>query len=377
MFDANKPFDLPRLLPRLPSGLNIFESSNFVKLMELYAVSQKNISELNGLLKETGGPELFLNYFYLQESISSSEVENIHTTLESALEDGIKEYAEQNNSNKEVLNYRRALMSGHEEMRNTNLSSRTIKNIHKNLSVPRGNPGEYRRVQNKIVSRSFKGDQTIYTPPSADQINGLMSDWENFVHSEELKYFPLIKTAICHYQFEAIHPFLDGNGRSGRILMVLQLVLERVLDFPVLLISSYLSRQDNKYKNLLLNISAKEEWMEFIIFMLKGYSEQAIATRKSLINLENKKKELKSNLYQRNDLNISRSNLGIVIDHIFKHPMTHPQHMAKETKIHWQTCSRYLKSLEKYKYLRMVKSGRYKMYRNHAAIKSLLPNGPE
>ena len=254
-------------------------------------------------------------------------------------------------------------------------SSRTIKEIHKALRGPRGVPGEFRRVQNNLANKiSGKSEpEVIYTPPRVPLLNGLIGNWENFVHNDS-NFFPLVKTAIAHYQFEAIHPFEDGNGRTGRILMVLQMMWEKLLDFPVLFISGYLDKYSEDYKKLLLNISKKGQWWEFVEFMLEGYSVQALATQKSLTKLKVAKKELKHALYNEDNLGISRSNIENVINHIFCHPITHPKHMGLNTPIHWQTCSKYLAALSNAGLLKYEKSGRYNFYTNLKALESLAQN---
>ena len=238
-------FDLPRLPP---TNLSIGQHPDFEQLMKLYNSALQNISELNGALQEVENPELLLHTFYLHESIKSSAIENIHTTIESVLEDESnmeREKGKVRKVNKEVIRYRAAITEGQKQMKKYGLSSRTIKSIHKTLGITKGNPGEFRKTQNNLSSESSDGTIIIYTPPIASHVNDLIGNWEHYVNENE-DSFPLIKTAICHYQFEAIHPFLDGNGRTGRILLVLQLIREGMLDFPVLFISSYLNKEWTK-----------------------------------------------------------------------------------------------------------------------------------
>ena len=369
MFHSDIPFDLPVL----PPPLNLQQHPNFMEIVELHNNALKNITELNGALRETKNPNILLNPFYLQESISSSAIENIHTTIESALEDEIMTSREGNEVNKEVFRYRDALVAGRDKMRKFGLSSRTIKEIHKALNVDRGVPGEFRKNQNKLANRTPGGNRKIiYTPPSVPLLEPLIGNWENFVHDDK-SFFSLIKTAIAHYQFEAIHPFEDGNGRTGRILLVLQMVMEEFLDFPLLFISSYLNRHSDHYKELLLNISQNNQWWEFISFMLKGYSEQALMTKNSLQRLKAVKKELKRSLYNENNLGIAKSNIESVVNHIFSYPVTHPTHMESDTQIHWQTCSKYLNAMFKAGILKCEKSGRYKIYTHFKILELLNP----
>ena len=366
MFHPEHPFDLEEL----PPNLEIQKHPKFIEFMELYHNAQKNISELNGALREIENPGLLLSSLYLLESQHSSAVENIYTTIESVLEDETKPEQERKVNNKEVIKYKEAIITGYKSMQEFGLSSRTIKAIHKKLKLSKGIPGEFRQRQNHLAHKTINDTVIIYTPPKITYLNTLLSNWENFVHKKDQVFFPLIRIALCHYQFEAIHPFEDGNGRTGRILMVLQLVLEKMLDFPTLFISGYLSQYDQQYKELLLNVTKKGEWWEFIQFMLKGFAVQALETKKFLSRLRNNRKELKDFLYNKDDLGIAKNNVTKVVDHIFYHPITHPKYMANSTKIHSQTCSRYLKAMSKAGLLKVHKSGKYKFYYNLQAFDS-------
>ena len=298
MFLPERPFDLEELPPQL----NIQHHPNFRKFMELYLRAQKNISELNGSLREIEN----LNPLYLlHESTYSSAIENIDTTIESVLEDETKPQQERKANNKEVIKYKEAIIRGYKSMKEFSLSSRTIKAIHKKLELPKDIPGEFRKSQNHIAHKTGEKTTIIYTPPQINYLNNLLSNWESFVHKKDTAFFPLIRVVISHYQFEAIHPFEDGNGRTGRILMVLQLILEEMLEFPVLFISGYLSENDRKYKELLLNITKEGQWWEFIEFMLQGFSEQALKTKSFLSTMKNNRKKLKDYLYNNDNLKVT------------------------------------------------------------------------
>ncbi len=365
LFDPKVPFALTKLPPPI---INV---QNNADIMTAYLEAQKNISELNGRLREVENPDLLLSFFYLNESIQSSAVENIYTTIDSALEDEIKPEEERSSINKEVIRYREAISIGSNCMKEHGLSSRTIKEIHKKLNIQKGVPGEFRRQQNKIANKKTNDEIIIvYTPPEIMALDGLLGNWENFVHQNQ-DFFPLIKTAICHYQFEAIHPFVDGNGRTGRILLVLQLVLEKMLDIPVLFISGYLNKYDQKYKELLLKITKDGDWYSFIQFMLQGYTIQAKQTQESLLKLKDAQKELKKTLYNTDSLGIRKSNISDIVKHVIYYPITHVLHMEEKTEIHRQTCSKYLSAMAEAGLLRSKKAGKYKHYINFKVLDSL------
>lgn len=367
MYSPTQPFDLKNLPPLIKLTDHPDLNSLFTKVTK----AQKAISELKGSLSNIDNPDILLNSLYLQESISSSAVENIHTTIESALEDETKPERERSQANKEVLRYREALFAGQKSLEKFGLSSRTIKAVHKNLKVTKGVPGEFREQQNSLTNELADGTrQVIYTPPIHKNINNLLGNWETFADKNE-DFIPLIKAAICHYQFEAIHPFEDGNGRTGRILMVLQLVQDGLLEYPALFVSGYLSKYEKKYKNLLLEVTTKNKWWDFIEFMIIGFGYQATNTQIALIKLEMARLELIDKFFEDKKNIIRKSSVETVINHIFENPTTHSKFMESETGIHWQTCTKYLNYLSDNKILSQEKHGRYRFFSNNLAINAL------
>jgi Fic family protein len=367
MFNPKYPF----ALKELPPPISLESHPNINQLFKLTTKAQKEISELKGLLSYIANPEILLNSLYLQESVSSNAVENIHTTIESALEDETKPEKERSSANKEVMNYRDALLAGHKSLEKFGLSSRTIKTVHKNLKVTKGVPGEFRQQQNNISNSRKNGSvEVLYTPPISKDINNLIGNLENFAHKNE-DFVSLIKAAIFHYQFEAIHPFEDGNGRAGRILIVLQLVQDKLLQYPILFISGYLNKYEDEYKRLLLEVTTKKRWWEFIEFMIHGFTLQAANTQIALSKLNTARLNLILSLEQDKIKTIKKANIEATVNHIFSNPTTQAKFMEKETGIHWQTCTKYLNYLSETKILKLEKSGRYKFYSNKLSIKAL------
>lgn len=347
-----------------------------MKFIDAHNTALQAISQLEGALRDLEQPEMFLTTFYLRESISSNAVENIHTTIESVLEDETKPVGERTQANKEVMHYREALIDGRKSLTKFGLSSRTIKSVHKQLKVSKGRPGEFRKVQNAIANRKKDGtEERIYTPPTWTQVEDLIGNWERFAaHDDE--FFPLIKIAICHYQFEAIHPFEDGNGRAGRILMILQMLDRNLLSYPALFLSGYLSENEDSYKALLLDVTETGNWWRYIEFMLAAFAIQAFKTRIGIINLKRAKNELKGQLFNMKIKPIRQTNIGAVVDHIFSHPITHAKFMERDLKIHWQTCGKYLRSLAAAGILEEQASGKYKFFRNPRAFESIVAKRP-
>lgn len=346
--EPTQPYNLPGLPPKIdPKDLTD------PKLFQLLIKAHSALAELKGTCRAIQNPYVLLNIPILQESVASSEIEGIHTTVETALEEQVKAAAEQDPASKEALNYREAVNSGFHSLKSYSLSTRTVLAIHEKL-MPNGG-GQFRVQQNQIA----KGSKVIYTPPAAPQIPQLISNWENYVHAED-GFDQLIKVAICHYQFEAIHPFADGNGRTGRILIVLQLVLANLLELPILYISGYLNRNREDYYRLLSSVTESGNWIEFIYFMLRAISEQAHITQLVIHNIMAERNKLKKRL--RTDFSSIYS--PDLLDHIFSYPVTYPTHMGEKLGITYQTASKYLTMLEKAGILAKRKSGRHTLYYN-------------
>lgn len=356
LFDPNKPFELPNLPPEL-SQEDLFAPD----IVQLLIKANSGLAELNGTCRAINNPYILLNIPILQESVASSEIEGIHTTIETALEDQVKSESEQDPSSKEALRYREAINEGLKSLETYSLSTRTILSIHKKLMPEKG--GEFKKQQNKIA----KGSTVVYTPPAPTSVDSLMSNWENYVHSSEVKVDPLIKAAISHYQFEAIHPFADGNGRTGRILMVLQMVLEKLLDLPILYVSGYLTRNRDSYYSLLSGVTERQEWIEFIKFMLTAINEQARTTQIVIFKIMGERNKLKKRLREEFKSIYSPD----LLDHIFSFPVTYPTFMGERLDIAYQTASKYLSTLEGAGILTKRKVGRNVLYYNIALLSCL------
>ena len=360
-FRPDQPFDLPALPPELKRE-SLFEP----EMMQLVIKANRAIGELNGLCRAIPNAHpLLMNIPVLQEAVSSSAIEGIHTTVETLLEAQVKTENERDPASKEALRYREALGAGFKSLQKYNsLSTRTIVDIHRQL-MPGG--GSFKTQENKIA----RGEQILYTPPSPPQINGLMSNWEKYVNSHEGAregpIDPLIKTAISHYQFEAIHPLRDGNGRTGRILMVLQLVLYKLLDWPVLYISGCLIRNRSRYYSSLLETTKSEAWIKFIKFMTEAFYAQAQAAKQVILDIIKERSEMKRALKSKYSSLYSQG----LLDHIFAHPVTYPKFMGEKLDISYQTASKYLSLLESEGLLEKKRSGTYTLYYNRKLLSCL------
>ena len=356
-FNPHHPFDLPPLPPDWKQEV-LFEP----ELTRLIIKTHRAIGELKGLTRAIPKAyPLLMNIPVLQEAVSSSAIEGIHTTVETLLEAQIKMEKERDPASKEALRYKAALNTGFKSFKSyKSLSTRVILDIHRRI-VPGG--GNFKTQENKIAGRG----PVLYTPPSPVQINNLMSNWENYVNRQDDKIDPLIKTAVSHYQFEAIHPFPDGNGRTGRILMVLQLVLCELLDWPVLYISGYLIKNRSRYYSLLLEISTSGNWLKFIKFMIKAFHTQAGVTKQVILNIIEAKREMKKILKSKHASLYSQE----LLEHLFSYPVTYSKFMGSELNITYQTAGKYLSGLEKVGLLSKKQAGTYILYYNLGLLNCL------
>ncbi len=352
----NKSFVLANLPPRLSSS--DFKTDEMIALL---IKTHAALAELKGTCRAINNPTILLNIPLLQESVASSEIEGIHTTIETALEEQIKNFADQDFAAKEALNYKSAIDTGFASLDKYSLSTRTILTIHQKLMPIAG--GQFRAQQNQIAS----GAKIIYTPPPAQLVPQLIGNWEQYVHDADDLTDVLIKVAICHYQFEAIHPFSDGNGRTGRILIVLQLVLNQLLELPILYISGYLNKNKNQYYKLLLAVTESQKWLEFIKFIITAMYEQAQITQQVVLKIMAERSALEIELR----LEFSSIYSLNLLDHIFSYPVTYATHMSQKLGITYQTASKYLAALERGGILSKKKTGRHIYYYNTRLLNCL------
>ncbi|MEO8581682.1 MAG: Fic family protein [Patescibacteria group bacterium] len=355
--NAVYPFQLPLLPPKA--------SFNDPAITKLVLDARVKLAELNGLTFSLANPFLLLSPAIIKESIASSEIENIHTTILNVLENQLFPEDEQKKPDKEVLRYREAALWGFNKRKKLPISSRLIQGIHKKLLPDLA--GSFRITQNAILDGKTK--EIIYTPPVQTEISNLMGNLENFINQQNglvtPDWDPLIQIAMCHYQFESIHPFNDGNGRTGRILMVLQLVDKNILSLPTLYISGYINKNKNAYYQLLRTVTKTGKWEEYILFMLQGFADQATETTLLALKIKNlfqeQKQELKS-VYGK----IYSADL---LESMFSFPVISPVKLGSELAIHYGTASRYLVQLEKGGFLQSKWVGKYHFFANIKLLK--------
>jgi Fic family protein len=351
-FDPSRPFRPAPLPP--PVDLNTPE------ILRRVAQARSELGELKGLSRALPNALLLLSPAVIRESVASSQIENVNTTVENALQMQLFPEAEQRGPDKEVLRYRDALLSGFEQMKRIPLSARTIRSVHDVLLPDQA--GGFRRQQNSIADGG--SGRVRYTPPEAPDIPDLISQWQTFIDDDEDGLDPLVKCALQHYQFEAIHPFSDGNGRTGRILIVLHLVHARLLELPVLYVSGYINRNRAAYYELLRAVSREEAWEGWVLFMLDALGEQARETRQTAERVLDLFNEMRERMRAEHRKIYSAE----LVEQLFSYPVLTPVNLSRRLGVHYTTATRYLTELAKAGILTHSTLGKYKLYANHALL---------
>lgn len=356
LFNKDTPFDQ---LPELPPKSNLETTAVLRKTI----TASRVLSKLNGAITNLPNPQLFLDTIHLQEAKASSEIENIITTNDSLYQSVIADKKIDNTATKEVINYKEALWNGLQHLEKkpfitTNLCIEIMQHIKQNSSG-------IRKTQGTTLSNS-KGE-VIYTPPTGENIiRDKLANLEKFINDPS-DLDPLIKMALMHYQFEAIHPFSDGNGRTGRILLLLYLKMEKLLDVPAIYLSEYIINNKSEYYQKLRLVTEKEEWENWIIYMLDmiAYTAQKGLDRlEEILNfMQDMEKEIKAQLPK-----IYSKEL---VEILFEMPYTKRKHLIDANFGTPKTVGNYLLALEANGFLSSVKVGKEKLYLNHGLMNIL------
>ena len=248
------------------------------QIIELLIPAHRYLAELKGLARTLPNDKILLFIIKLKEAKSSSAIEGILTTQDSLYKHQIQP-SDKNPANKEIYSYIKALNFGYKNIKSDKgISLNNILGIQACIEPKR--PG-FRKVPGTVI-KNMKTNEIVYTPPSPEKIPRLMSQLEYFINSNSMD--PLIKMSLIHHQFESIHPFYDGNGRTGRVLNILFLVLAGLLESPILYLSQYIHKHRLDYYKHLQQARDQQSWLDWIAYMLKGIS----LTSKDTINLIHK-----------------------------------------------------------------------------------------
>jgi Fic family protein len=299
-----------------------------------------------------------------KEALLSSQIEGTQASLEGVLEFEADLIPKENlDEIKEVINYVRALNHGIERLKELPMSLRLIKEIHKILlEGTRGehrNPGQFRRSQNWIGPSGFPLSEAIFVPPPPDLVIPAMGELEKFLHQES-NIPPLVKIGLIHAQFETIHPFLDGNGRIGRLLITFYLFWKEILSKPLLYLSFYLKKKRPEYYDLLMKVRIDGAWEEWIKFFLKGISDTSEEAAKSAREIIQLKEKLMAELYKSSIASIYAVRL---IDLLFETPLISIKEIIDKLKISKEAANELVKKFEKVDILKEITGKqRYKKY---------------
>jgi Fic family protein len=341
-----------------------FESPAILKKL---AISSRRLAELKGIAGSIPNQEILINTLGLQEAKDSSEIENIVTTHDELFKDDVLPEAFANPAAKEVLRYRQALRVGFEQVRrNGLLTANHIIGIQAELER---NHAGFRKLPGTALKDG--GGQTVYTPPQEPaEIVALMRDLERFINDAELfAVDPLIKMALIHHQFESIHPFYDGNGRTGRIVNVLYLVKEGLLDIPVLYLSSHIVRTKADYYRLLQAVRVDDDWEDWVLYMLDAVEQTAVQTVATVQAIKAALLDYKHRI--RAGYKFYSQDL---INNLFMHPYTKIEFVQRDLQVSRITATKYLDTLAEGGFVQKQKMGRGNYYVNVALNAILMDN---
>lgn len=330
--------------------------------IHLIGKANAEIARFDGLLQTIPNPSVLLSPLTTNEAVLSSRIEGTQATLKEVLEFEANPQKETKKYDdiREVINYRRALNEAISEMQKFSLTTRIIKKAHEILlQEVRGeneDRGNFRKQQVFIGKPGADIEKATYIPPTAEKINDLMSNLEKYIHSEDKDV--LVQLAVVHAQFEMIHPFMDGNGRVGRMLMPLFLYFKKAISYPSFYLSEYLESYRDEYYSALLDISKNNNWEGWISFFLQAVAEQSkenITKAKRIINLYDQKKQRITEL--------TKSQFSIkILDALFVMPIFQSQDFIKLSKIPKASAFRYIRILEKNGVISSNKKKKNKLY---------------
>lgn len=350
--------DLPyNALPDLPPQADL----ETTEIFKLSIQANKLLAELKGYCQTLPNPNLLLNTIILQESKESSAIENIVTTQDELYKASLSDIDRiKNPAAKEVIQYREAMYWGLEQLLQTELiTTNLLVGIMQKL---RDTDEEIRK--NSGIKLANPNTQTIvYTPPEGEQIiRDKLAQLEKFINDDTyVDLDPLIKMALIHYQFEAIHPFSDGNGRTGRILNVLYLINKDLLGLPILYLSKYIIQNKSDYYRLLREVTENKNWTDWVKFVLIGVGETAEMTLKKINSILKLKEEAQPLI--KKVLNSSYSKE--LVDLLYSYPYIKVSVLEENGIAKRQTAAEYLKKLEKAGFLQSIKLGKEVYYINH------------
>ncbi len=349
------------ILSKLPP---LREKVETIDILRQTNKSTAALAELKGIAKTIPNQSMLINAIVLQEAKDSSEIENIITTQDELYKALTVNKTNISAETKEVVNYRKAIFHGFDLAKKQGfLRVNDIVSIQQELIY---NTAGIRSTPGTVLKNDATGE-VVYTPPqNKDEILDLLTNFINHFNQQD-DLSPLINLAVLHYQFESIHPFYDGNGRTGRILNILYLIINGLIDLPILYLSSYIIDNKPDYYRLLNQTNKTGEWEEWILFMLKAIESTSKDTITKISNIKNQLDSTICKVQEKNP-KVYRKEL---VELLFEQPYSKIEFVVNKLGVERKAASRYLKELEKAGILLSQKVGRETIYINKELIEIL------
>lgn len=327
----------------MPTGIDFKRDTEYERLL---AEAHHKLGELNGITQVLPDPDLFVAFYVKKEALLSSQIEGTQSSMDEVIQ--VDEQTKTMKPVDEVVNYINAMNSGLGKIATLPFSTRLLHELHvKLMDGVRGQektPGEYKTRQNWIGPDGGNLNEAIFIPPPPSITHELMGDLENFYHLDESGIPDLIRAAIIHYQFETIHPYPDGNGRLGRLMITLMLVEKQLIDRPLLYLSLFFKEHKKKYYDLLMDVRMRGDWEEWFKFFLRGVrhtSTEAVTTAKDILKLLNQDR-IKVTKHS-----TKSKNTGVAFDRVCEKPIFNVTALAKDLNVTYPTAMQQVDALIK------------------------------
>ncbi|BAU31215.1 Fic family protein [Microcella alkaliphila] len=355
-WDPNVPYNA---LAPLPPPLDVETKRVLKSTIEARAA----LAALNQAAQRIPNPAVLLNALPLLEAQASSEIENIVTTADELFAAAADEGLATRPETKETLRYREALTGGVDLVRARGLSIATVTQV---CSIIQGKEMAIRSLPGTFIGNPSTRT-AVYTPPDGRlTILDKLSDWERFASSERV-LDPLVNIALSHYQFEAIHPFADGNGRTGRVIAILQLIDRGLLSSPILYLSRYIIREKDEYYRLLKEVTASALWEDWVVFFLRGIREMAESTIHKIDGI----RTLQAATQETMRGALSSGANADLLDVLFEQPFCRIQDVITRCDVSRPTATKWLQILVDAQVLSSVKLGKHRIFINHRLFELL------
>lgn len=361
-FQAGRYVQQPHYKSFQPNPINRAWVVDDMALLQLLGQADRELGRLDMYSEYIPNIDLFIRMHVLKEATQSSRIEGTQTNMEEALLEKEDVAVERRDDWEEVQNYVAAMNEAVDKLKTLPFSARLIRATHKTLMRGvRGkskSPGEFRRSQNWIGGATI--DDAVFVPPVHDSVAELIGDIEQFVHNDQQHFPELLKIALVHYQFETIHPFLDGNGRVGRLLISLYLVSRGLLKRPVLYLSDFFERNRQLYYDNLMRVREKNDLLQWFRFFLVGVIETAKSSTATFDNILKLQKKVESQLQT---LGSRAANAQKVMHKLYQRPVINAARVGKAAGVSPASAYKLIADLEKLGILKEITGGkRGKLY---------------